>query len=295
MKKAIAIILVLLLVGGGFMFTRFLQKNKEPTLESLKAKAPKYENLRGLHYYHGGGMEGTSHRMEVKADEEGRTIVSYEDSFSWNFPARIRIYEADPSLLQVLEDYVREYNLSVWDELPESEYEVLDAPSTSLSLYFAVPDQKYQESITIDYDDEFPEGGYDVLNRFIKLIGEAVQSGNLIETFLEDRDGNRIYTGRDIENSDEEIEQLLTGYWQNGEDRIYFYRPDDITVIGFGRDRRDFEVKEIVNEPYGENDASWYAVLVNREDEDDRLILTIDAYRLFVSDEKDCSLMMEQL
>lgn len=278
------------------MFTRFLQKKKVPTLTSLKAKTPKYEDLKGVRYFHGGGMEGTSHTVEVKIDEAGKTIICYDDSFSWNFPARIRIYEADPSLLEVLEDYVEEYNLSVWDELPESEYEVLDAPSTGLSLYFAVPDKKFTESVHIDYDDEFPEGGYEVLNQFMKLIYEAVQKGELIETYLEDRDENRIYTGKEIENSDEEIEQLLTGYWQNGEERVYFDRPDDIAVIGFdGKERRDFEVKEIIHEQYGEHDVSWYAIAVNKEDENNRLILTIDGYRLFVSDEEGHACLMEQL
>lgn len=277
------------------MFTRFLNRKKEPTLASLKAKAPKYEDLRGLRYYHGGGMEGTSHSVEVNVDEEGKTIIRLDDSFSWNFPARIRIYEADPSLLDTLNDYVKEYNLSVWDDLPESEYEVLDAPGTGLSLYFAVPGEKYLEPVSIDYDDVFPEGGYDVLNGFMRKVSEATEDGTLIETYLEDRDDNRIYAGRDIENSDEEIELLLTGYWQSDEDRIYFDRVDDIVVIGIGRERRDFEVREIVHENYGDHDASWYAVLVNKEDESDRLIVTIDGWRLFVSDEKSYASMMEQL
>ena len=276
------------------MFTRFLNRKKEPTLASLKAKAPKYEDLKGVRYYHGGGMEGTSHSVEAGYDEEGKTIIRYDDSFSWNFPARIRIYEADPSLMKTLSGYVKEYNLSVWDELPESEYEVLDAPSTGLSLYFSVPDKKYTESIHIDYDDVFPEGGHDVLNQFMKMIAEAAQNGEFIETYLEDSDENRIYTGKDIENSDEEIGLLLTGYWQSGEEKIYFDRMDDIAVIGFGKERRDFEVKEIVPENYDGHDASWYVILVNKEDENDTLIVTIDGYRLFVSDEQGLSSMMEQ-
>ncbi len=277
------------------MFTRFLNREKEPTLESLKAKAAKYEDLKGLDYYHGGGMEGTSHSVEVRFDEQEKPIVHYSDSFAWNFPARIRVYEADPSLSETPKDYVKEYNLSVWDELPESEYEVLDAPSTSLNLYFAVAEKKYQESVRIDYDKVLPEGGREVLNRFMKEIAEAVQNGKLVETYLEDGDENRIYTGKDIENSDQQIELLLSGYWQSGEDRIYFDDPENIAVIGFGRQRRDFEMKQIVHEAYGENDASWYAVLVNREDESDRLIVTIDGYRLFASDEKGSVSMMEQL
>ena len=63
------------------MFTGlFKKKNEEITVESLKKKKPKYEDLQGVLYFHGGGMEGSDHRVELKKEDDGTLFLTFCDS-----------------------------------------------------------------------------------------------------------------------------------------------------------------------------------------------------------------------
>ena len=54
-------------------------KKKEMTLDDLKKREPKCEGLDGLSYYHGGGMEGSTHHIELKTEKDGRITLTYQD------------------------------------------------------------------------------------------------------------------------------------------------------------------------------------------------------------------------
>ena len=268
------------------MFTGlFNKKNEEITVESLKKKKPKYEDLQGVLYFHGGGMEGSDHRVELKKEDDGTLSLTFCDSSDPGQAVRVLVYEADPSLLEQLDAYVREYNLSVWDELSESEYQVLDAPSTHLYLYFNDPDTGYLRSVRIDYDREFPEGGYAVVNGFVSLLAGGSKDAVYKETYLETWNEDRIYTGKDIENNDEEIRELLLGCWTDGKTKLYVEYDDTIRLITEDEEgSRTFVFKQIVHECYEDLDSSWYAVAVNVEEEEDQLIMAIDGYRMYIGD-----------
>lgn len=278
------------------LFKDKIIKSDELTLEDLKAREPQYEGLKGVRYSHGGGMEGSSHSVELKTDEDGKILVIYSDRSDPGTADRVRVYEGNNDhIFEELDEIVNEYNLSVWDDLPEPEEFALDAPSTALTLYF-VPQKgdKYMSSMTIDYDDVFPKDGYEVLNSFMKKIYECGQDGVLIETYLEDYNGNRIYTGKEIENSEEEMMELIKGSWGNGNASVYIYFNDEPETINFRSDeRKEYTLKEIVHEPLDDNDCSWYKVYANKEDEEDLLYLTMNGYQLYAKDGYGNSQLLE--
>ncbi len=287
MKTKVIVGTLLLMLAGGLIFVLFFasKKGKEVTLESLKNKEAKYEELIGVRYFSGGGMDGSVDSREVRRNEEGKLTVTLENSQENGFPSRYRIYEVDPALLDDLNEYVREYNLSVWDEFEEPDEYPLDAPSTSLTLLFQIEEKKYPGSITIDYDREFPEGAYQVLHSFMSRISEAVKNGKLSETYLED-EGHKIYTGKDIENSKEEITDLLSGYWRNENVRFFETDTDEYALLNFnGAERKEFLVKEIVREPFKDRNCSWHLLCENREDDQDRLYIAMEGYSLYICDD----------
>ena len=278
------------------LFKDKIMKNNGPTLEELKARPVQYEGLDGVYYSHGGGMEGSSHSVELKKDEDGKILVIYSDRSDPGMADRVKVYESgNDHIIEELDEIVKEYNLSVWDDLPEPEEYALDAPSTGLSLYF-VPQKgdKYRSSMHIDYDDIFPKGGYEVLNGFMKKVYECAQNGVLINTYLEDYNGNRIYTGRDVENNEEEMMELIKGSWENGNARVYIYYDDEPETVNFRSDeRKEYTLKEIVHEPLDDNDCSWYKVYVNKVDEEDLLYLTMNAYQLYAKDGNGNEMLLE--
>ena len=274
------------------------KKAKEVTLDDIKGREPRYEGLKGISYYHGGGMEGSTHRVELKKEEDGRITLTYQDADDPGICDRYRIYEVkNEAVLDELDDMVKEYNLSLWDEFPESEFEVLDAPGTSLTLYFAPQDgNRYDCSVLIDYDKEMPRDCFDVLHSFMARVHEERKVESLVETYLEDRDGNRIYTGWDIANSEEEIDELLRGYWRDeaSDVMLYCYEEETMLLNFNGVERRYYQPLETVHEPLDENRCSWYRTYVNKEDEEDKIFLTMDLCRLYIEDATGLSIFLEQ-
>ena len=165
-----------------------------------------------------------------------------------------------------LKDYVRKYNMSIWDQLPDSDEEVLDAPSTGLDMGFKVEGSRFTQYVRIpDYKLMTSEEA-EVWCGLREKMNSYARDAVLLETYIEDRYcGEKIYWGRDIENSDEEADLLLQGYWFtedratlecNGKGIFYLYSI-------YEEDESEYSLKEIVHEPYKDCDSSWYAVIEN--------------------------------
>ena len=276
------------------MFTGIFLRLRKPTLDSIRKRKARYDDLCEVRYYHGGGMEGSRYVTKVYRNEDAKTIVSIEGSARHDILSKFMIYEVADDTIDKLNEFVKEYNMSIWDIFPESKFEVLDAPSTSLTLEFNIPGQKYGESVTISYDRDMPDEAYDVLNNFMKLISQSVSEGKLCDTYLYDFDDERkIYVGKDIENSDEDVEKIIHNDWENGDVRLYGGY-DSVLIINYGDyENNEFRIKEIIHEPYRDHNASWYIVLENENDENKLIYLTMDDWRLFISDEKGNDLYLE--
>ncbi len=278
-----------------FLFSGCGKKKKELTLDDLKKMDPAYEGLCGVSYYHGGGMEGSYHSIEVSS-EDGKVLLTYEDSNDPGQCRRIRVYDISSlNVLDELDAMVKEYNMSVWDCFPESEYEVLDAPGTGLTLYFRPEGEKYLKSVHIDYDKEVPGGCFGVLHAFMDKVNSCADDSLLTETYLKGYDDQKIRSGREVPNTEEEIELLCEGYWRNGEILLMYYPDYGPALTDFnGIKRRDYVFRETVAEPLGDHDCSWHRILVNEEDENDLLYMTMDSYHLYVEDADGNGILLDR-
>ena len=225
MKRIMRIILQSMLMGGIMLtliscssreqkYEDIDEFSKKVTLEQLKKVKVEHGVLIEAGIYTGGGMAGDSNSSSIRLNSDGQIIYTAEKSPMHHIP--IRGYEylvKDQTILDRLNEYIREHNLSVWDKLPfDDEFMALDAPSTSISFVFN------DESVggaswsmhRISYDNVIPEGGMKVLDGFNDLFYEALKDAELQETYLLN-DGERLYSGRNIENTDAEAKMFLMG------------------------------------------------------------------------------------
>ena len=139
----------------------------------------------------------------------------------------------------------------------------------------------YKEtSFTISYDDKIPQEGYPILQKLRDDLTSNRDESRLMETYLlsdiNDPE-HRIYTGKDIINSDEEIQELLRGFWDNKQNGTYLnmYRFEDgLSVMG-----ETYDLKEIVHDNLNDLDSSWYAIF---KSEDKEIELTVVKDKLVI-------------
>ena len=251
-------------------------KEKEITVADLQKVKTDYDRLLEVSFNVMGGMEDCHRMISLKLEND---VPIYMEEMTSDRSLPIRIVKCalqDETIFTELEQYIREYNLPAWNELPfDEEMIALDAPSTYITLIYdnsAIGGYR-QESYSISYDDKIPEGGYDILNKLRDRIASSKDESMMIETYLLpdiDNDKKRIYTGKDIRNSDDEIMDLLRGYWRDKEDDAYLdlYRPE----LGLSYCNTDYVFKEIVHQNLDDLDSSWYAVF---ECEGKELCLTV--------------------
>ncbi|MBQ6478159.1 MAG: hypothetical protein IJI44_02190 [Erysipelotrichaceae bacterium] len=296
MKKKLILILLVILTGGvlvfGFLKPREL--TKRTTIEQLKKIKSEHGPLLTVSYSHGGGMNGDSFSETIRTEKDGRTVLEVRQSSEHWIPIRVWEYMIeDEDVYPKLRAYIDEYNLSVWEDLPfDEEMIALDAPSSSIHLSFN--DEAYGgsrlESCSISYENYVPDGGYEVLNGFVSLIESYRRDEDLIQTYL-DVDGEKIFTGREIENSDEEIAELIKGYWGSeklGDDGYSAYSlytspyDEEMELYQRGGDRIVLQTKETVHEPLSAYDSSWYLILQDENDPDSLYSLTIEKEKLYL-------------
>ncbi|MCR4856095.1 MAG: hypothetical protein K5908_07980 [Erysipelotrichaceae bacterium] len=288
MKKIRILLFILLVIGGGTMLFGCSKKTKEVTIEDMQKRDPKYEGLCAVTYSHGGGMEGSSHRIEYEKKEDQVTLT-FSDSDDPGQADLVCVYRVK-DIFDELDDFVKKYNLSVWEDFPESEMEVLDAPSTSVSLTFLPPEgERFPKWVSIDYDREIPREGYDILKELMSKIIALRDDKDLVDVYFEG--DHEIRVGRDIENSDEEIRDILLGYWSTDEKRfdVNTYT-EEADLLLPDQEWKHYVLKEQVNEPYRDSDSSWYRIYAGKEDETDLLYVSVKGPYILVEDGADLSI-----
>jgi len=290
-KLLLCVIAGLILAGGFLMFGNQFKKplydadgklKKDVKIEELLKIETEHGKLVSVSFSRGGSMNGETFYMSV-FEEEGQLLFERSSSSQYSFPIRVWKYQTDTDALDQLRNYIDRYNLSVWKDLPfDEEMIALDGPSTSISMVF--DDSKVggsmREFCTISYDDVIPEGGYPILNDFVSLLSSFGKEEQFLETYL-DVDGRKIYTGRQIENSEEEIELLLEGCWRSRDGQYTFYNYSmDYPYEFLPKDgeKIEYSIGQIIHEPYDDYDSSWY---VEIKDEDHSAYLTVANGRLY--------------
>ena len=248
---------------------------KDVTLEEIRGIEKVYGDLIGVSYFHGGGMEGSSHDAMLIKEEDGSCLVKTRDAGSISFPHIMREYKTDGSAFTDLQELIEKDNLALWEDLPfDEEFMVMDAPSTHLSLIYdesAAGGYSYK-SYSIDYDNVLPEGAGDILRSFTKVMLSGVSPENLIDEYFE-IDGEPVRTGRDADLSDSQISRLVSGYWrESGTDTgisLYTFGLGDTLEYTVPDDglytEKSLTVRETVRAPWKEADTSFYVSLEDEE------------------------------
>ncbi|MBQ1567178.1 MAG: hypothetical protein IIZ80_04735 [Erysipelotrichaceae bacterium] len=296
-KKTVLITLTVLLLGGAIVFGLLFSKRftHKMSLAQLKKRQPQYTGLVGASLSHGGGMNGERYLTSIEYDKDRKIIYTTEESPEHFVPALITVYEVeDPDAMNKLDAYVAEYNMSVWDKIPESGIEVLDAPGTSLHLRFkASEDQRFADSMTIDYDLDLSNECFDVLHDFTKKMGSYPMKQ--IDRYFSNYNDENIYLGKDIENSDEQIGHVLCGYFCNDEKNVFadLYE-GNLRIRGIYSDEFvDYELKDaqIVHEQLKDHDSSWY---VKYGSDEKTLSVTCTYTEMYIEDSQGNTYVLER-
>ena len=270
---------------------RFKQENKAKTIEDYQKMDVLYEKLLSIAYYYGGGMEDTSVSRTIKKDEAGQFCLIAEDHQGGRYYDLYKLYRVEDSLIRELEEYIRTYNLSAWTDLPEPEEYALDAPSTNLTMTFCDEKGKYLDSVTLDYDRVFPEGGFAIVNALAEKLLSPIKEEGLLDVWFSDGT-EEIRVTKETAFSDEEVLKLLQGYWRDKEYNTFDLWDDQLQVYGNAY-AGEYHVKEIVHETLGDCDSSFYVVYESVEDENKILHVSLNKNKLIALDPSDESYRFE--
>lgn len=304
MKKPLIILMIilaaLLIAGVIFMCLKLFKGSpydkdgklkKSITLEEIQKIDSKHGELIAASYHRGGGMNGDTYNVDIKRAEDG-VKLTVRESGMYCFPLVVREYSVPEEMLTEIRAFSDKYNLPVWEKLPYSDMQVLDAPMASVSVAFddrSVGGYKY-ESFGVSFEQIDPKGGENVLGDFRKLILSCIVPENQTDCYFED-DGSIIRIGADIENTDEEASRVVDGYWRGRSAYIltadgkkqqeFVFNEDDgcllleqefggrlgIRRFKKGTDSVDcfFTVSAPVHERLDSFDCSWHAVLEPEE------------------------------
>lgn len=90
--------------------------------------------VKSVSYSSAGGMDGGSLEITAVNTDKGYVLVGMEEKKTWNGRIVKKTFKADPALLFEVEELVNGYGALEWDELPVSEFVVLDAPTVSVAV-----------------------------------------------------------------------------------------------------------------------------------------------------------------
>lgn len=275
---------------------------KNITLKQLLSMKTDVGRLISVSYSCGGGMNGERNSIELTDDGEGPIIRTLKSGSAW-LPARVHEYKAPENAFQIAGDYIVKYNLPRWSDLPLNEdFIALDAPSRTIS--FAFDNESIGGSMrdyySVSFDDAIPDGGFSILNGFVKLLSSFVDPSSLIQTYLES-DNKQIFTGKNIQNTDPEIGELLKGYWESRSVRFTDRKNntihekqsnrDDCFMVYEQYDEKEYVIKKykkntnteeisftkecFIHSPLKDRDSSWFMPLKCDEENLKKLLASI--------------------
>lgn len=133
------------------------------TTASTEAKSmTEKTKLTGAIYSCGGGMEGESDHMELHLDDDGRVKLHREYTEGNGCDTIITDKEVPADVLEKAAEIFDKSGMKNWGELPRSEYELLDAP-TSYAQYITA-----DGSFSVSSSYEIPD--YSVISELYTLL-----------------------------------------------------------------------------------------------------------------------------
>ena len=226
--------------------------------EELQKDLP-HGKLKSVSYVSGGGMEGGTDDAELSVTEDGMVQLKTTYSEAHMFPLLVCTYEAEEALMQEIAEWIDTYHLCAWSQLPKSEIEVLDAPTTSLIMRF---DDHHTYSISDD--KEIPDGGGKILGHVEQLIRSAAREEKMKEFYLQEWNEDPVYTGRDDILDDDTAKWTLQGYWRCEDPFIYAeFEGEEASIMRGPNTPYEESSYELFPFPYEEADCCFHIVLDN--------------------------------
>ena len=144
----IGAILITGIVGVWYYKTKFYVPDKDGMVRDMS------DTITSCSYSTGGGMEGGSERLTISINEKGEVWFSY-----YNLPCNGAEEEkiSHPVPQEAIEEIrkaCRERKVLTWGELPYSEMQLLDAPTTTISFSYGD-----YEIYSVSSDRDLPKKG----------------------------------------------------------------------------------------------------------------------------------------
>ena len=162
---------------------------KCPTVGELKLIGKEHGPLLSALYSRGGGMDGGLANYSLHRAENGEGFVFEKSECAhYGLPTSVAVYRVGEDRIKALHAYACEYALDAWEDLPDSEDFVLDAPSEMIGISFNDSDfgGSRFEYYSISFECVLPEGGRAILNGFIDLLLACAAEEALIRSYTEE-------------------------------------------------------------------------------------------------------------
>ncbi len=168
-------------------------KENNMTVESLKKKSMDLGDLIAVSYSYGGGMEG-EHESFTLEIVDGCGDLTVSESPYHSIATVVRSYNVDAEQVNEISEYVSEYNLAAWGDLPQSEYIAMDAPTRSYRVCYdnSSTGGSEREYYTVSSDDELPEGGREVLGKIRTMLLEMIDPPEMNNAYVVGEDGEEL-------------------------------------------------------------------------------------------------------
>lgn len=118
-----------------------------------------------LYYSHGGSSLGDSYRIVLS----GKTI-DVEKCIGNGSPIIEKRYRASLEVYLAIEDIVSVNDMKTWVDLPQNEYQALDAPTTYLEIRF-----KDGTEIDLNSDMQLPQGGWKAVRAIVDELEKRIK------------------------------------------------------------------------------------------------------------------------
>lgn len=147
----------------------------------------KYDNLEKIYYDKSGDMIGSLEEISIDVDKK---TLQYRHTQAHDIPVEVEIYQITNDDIKELAKMIKEYNLPAWSKLSMSDMIAYDATSESITLRYnnASFGGDQIEWYRISFDMDIPEDGYPLLRSFRDKMYSYIDSNNLIEKYIEEKD-----------------------------------------------------------------------------------------------------------
>lgn len=147
----------------------------------------KYDKLERIYYDRSGDKIGSLE--EISIDIEKKTL-QYRHRNSQDMPVEVEVYRITNNDIKTLKQWISKYNLPAWSKLKLRNITTYDAASENITLRydnssFGGDDIEWY---TISFDMEIPDDGYPLIRGFRDKMYSYIDSNNLIEKNIEEKD-----------------------------------------------------------------------------------------------------------